>query len=146
MAHESELCQKAFFCQKAWSLILEKTIGVAHYTEENRSGRWSESADFCYLDAPVRELCGCTLGILGNTDACSELIRVAQAFGLKVLCQHGCNGPILHGCNDPVQQNCNDRSQLISCSDVLLLVPGSEPLSGQERSLIKTDAIIIDAL
>ena len=50
-----------------WCLLicLNITNRVGYYAEENRNRRWSRSADFCYWDTPLVELCGKRMGIVG---------------------------------------------------------------------------------
>ena len=51
--------------QMVFAHILNITNGVGRYAEQNRSGRWSHSADFCYWDTPLVELSGKRMGIVG---------------------------------------------------------------------------------
>ncbi len=52
--------------QMVFSLLLAITNNVEHYTADNRAGRWSRNADFCYWDTPLTELSGKTFGIVGR--------------------------------------------------------------------------------
>lgn len=74
----------ASVAQMVFSLLLAVTNGVEHYTADNRAGRWSRSADFCYWDAPLTELAGKTLGIVGFGNIGSAVARIGLAFGMKV--------------------------------------------------------------
>lgn len=71
--------------QMVFSLLLAVTNGVEHFTADNRAGRWSRSADFCYWDAPLTELAGKTFGIVGFGNIGSKVAGIALAFGMKVL-------------------------------------------------------------
>lgn len=71
--------------QMVWSHILNAVSRVDHYARENRNGRWSASADFCYLDHNLFELNGKTLGIIGLGNTGSATARIATAFGMRVL-------------------------------------------------------------
>ncbi|MDE5840362.1 MAG: D-2-hydroxyacid dehydrogenase [Muribaculaceae bacterium] len=70
--------------QMVFSLLLAITNGVEHYTAENRGGRWSRNADFCYWDSPLTELAGKTMGIVGLGNIGSRVAAIALAFGMKV--------------------------------------------------------------
>ncbi|MDE5795104.1 MAG: D-2-hydroxyacid dehydrogenase [Muribaculaceae bacterium] len=71
--------------QMVFSLLLAITNNVEHYTADNRAGRWSRNADFCYWDSPLTELAGKTFGIVGFGNIGSKVARIALAFGMKVL-------------------------------------------------------------
>lgn len=71
--------------QMVFSLLLAITNSVEHYTSDNRSGRWSRNADFCYWDAPLTELAGKTFGIVGFGHIGSKVSAIALAFGMKVM-------------------------------------------------------------
>lgn len=50
-----------------------------------QSKNWSYSGKVCYVSAPMRELNGKTLAIIGKGDIGLSLARKAQAFGMKVI-------------------------------------------------------------
>lgn len=75
----------ASVAQMVFSLLLAVTNGVEHYTADNRAGRWSRSADFCYWDEPLVELAGKTFGIVGFGNIGQAVARIALAFGMKVV-------------------------------------------------------------
>ena len=70
--------------QQVFALILAVTNRVEHYSEENRAGRWSRNADFCYWDTPLTELAGKTMGIVGLGNIGMAVARIALAFGMRV--------------------------------------------------------------
>ena len=73
--------------QMVFAHILNAAMHVDHYAEENRKGRWARSEDFCWMDTPVMELCGKTLGIVGLGNIGSAVADIAHAFGMKVVAQ-----------------------------------------------------------
>lgn len=75
----------ASVAQMVFALLLAITNGVEHYTLENRSGRWSRSADFCYWDSTLIELAGKRFGIIGFGNIGQNVAQIALAFGMKVL-------------------------------------------------------------
>ncbi len=75
----------ASVAQMVFSLLLAITNNVEHYTDDNRAGRWSRNADFCYWDAPLTELAGKTFGIVGFGNIGSKVAGIALAFGMKVM-------------------------------------------------------------
>lgn len=70
--------------QMVFAHLLNITNRVGYYAEENRNGRWSRSADFCYWDTPLVELCGKRMGIVGLGHTGMATAHIAQAFGLSV--------------------------------------------------------------
>lgn len=75
----------ASVAQMVFALLLAVTNRVEYFTEENRAGRWSRSADFCYWDFPLTELAGKYFGIVGLGNIGRSVARIANAFGMKVL-------------------------------------------------------------
>lgn len=77
----------ASVAQMVFSLLLAITNGVEHFTADNRAGRWSRNADFCYWDSPLMELAGKTFGIVGFGNIGSKVAGIALALGMKVMAQ-----------------------------------------------------------
>jgi glycerate dehydrogenase len=50
-----------------------------------RDGTWSASAQFCVFAAPMVELSGLTLGLVGSGAIAEALAQRAQAFGMRIL-------------------------------------------------------------
>lgn len=70
--------------QMTFAHILNITNQVAHYAEENRQGKWSRNADFCYWDTPLPELAGKTMGIVGLGHIGMRVARIACDLGMDV--------------------------------------------------------------
>ncbi|MDE6668543.1 MAG: D-2-hydroxyacid dehydrogenase [Muribaculaceae bacterium] len=70
--------------QMVFAHLLAIVVRVEYYATENRAGRWSKSADFCYWDMPLNELAGKTFGIIGLGNIGRSVARIARAFGMKV--------------------------------------------------------------
>jgi glycerate dehydrogenase len=71
--------------QMTLALLLELTQHVGHHADSVRTGRWSESLDFCYWDYPLVELDGLTMGIVGYGRIGRAVGDLAAAFGMKVM-------------------------------------------------------------
>lgn len=71
--------------QHTISLMLALATNLTAYVEAVRGGRWQQSDVFCFLDFPVTELAGKTLGIVGYGELGQGVARVAEAFGMEVL-------------------------------------------------------------
>lgn len=71
--------------QHVFMLILALRSQLVSYYADVKSGRWQESRDFCFLDYPIHELHGQTLGIIGYGDLGRNVESVAKAFGMDVM-------------------------------------------------------------
>jgi len=71
--------------QMTFALLLELTRGAGRHSRAVREGRWSASPDFCFWDAPLIELNGLTMGIVGYGRIGSMVARIAHAFGMRVI-------------------------------------------------------------
>ena len=70
--------------QMVFAHLLTVTNRTEHYAQENRQGRWSKNADFCYWDFSHMELAGKTFGIVGLGNIGRRVAEIALAFGMKV--------------------------------------------------------------
>ncbi len=75
----------AAVAQLTFALILEHTNAVALHSSSVHSGEWSACNDFCYWKAPLSELSGKTLGIIGFGKIGKAVAKIAAAFGMKIL-------------------------------------------------------------
>ncbi|MCR5700672.1 MAG: D-2-hydroxyacid dehydrogenase [Lachnospiraceae bacterium] len=71
--------------QLTWGLILESVCHISMHNESVHKGDWVKSEIFCYWLAPVTELCGKTIGVVGYGNIGRRVCDVAKAFGMKVL-------------------------------------------------------------
>jgi glycerate dehydrogenase len=71
--------------QHAFALLLELTQHAGHHAATTRTGRWCDSADFCYWDMPLVELAGLTLGIVGYGAIGRAVARIGRAFGMSIV-------------------------------------------------------------
>lgn len=101
---------------------------------ENRQGRWNDSPDFCYYDAPIRELSGKTFGIVGLGHIGSRVAQIALAFGMKVKALTSKPAETLP---DGIQKT--DLKELLHTSDVISL---HCPLTTDTHHLINADTIL----
>lgn len=74
----------ASVAQMVFAHILNITQRVGYYADENKQGRWTKNADFCYWDTRLVELQGKKMGIVGFGNIGQATARIAQAFGMEV--------------------------------------------------------------
>jgi glycerate dehydrogenase len=75
----------ASVAQTTFSLLLELTNHVERHSQSVHSGAWSRCDDWSYHLAPLRELCGLTMGLVGYGDIAQQVARIAHAFGMQLL-------------------------------------------------------------
>ena len=118
----------ASVAQHTVALMLALTNKVAEHDAAVHAGRWVTSPDFCFWDAPLTELEGKTLGIIGYGQIGRRVGRIAEAMGMRVLAY----GP--HP-NDP---HMTDLDTVLYEADILTL---HCPLTAENRGFICRDNI-----
>ena len=71
--------------QHTFALILALNHHLQDYGRRLRAGAWQDSAQFCVLEFPIRELAGRRLGVVGLGELGGSVARVADAFGMEVM-------------------------------------------------------------
>lgn len=71
--------------QHTFALMLEIFSKTGAHNESVRRGDWSKSPDFCYTVGEISEISGKTLGIIGCGSIGKSVVKIAEAFGMKVL-------------------------------------------------------------
>lgn len=102
--------------QMTFAHILNITNRVAHYSKQNRNGRWSSNEDFCYWDTPLNELAGKTLGVVGLGSIGYKVACIARDFGMDVFAFTSKNSADLP---DGIQKTTLDG--LLGISDIVTL-------------------------
>jgi glycerate dehydrogenase len=75
----------ASVAQHSIALLLALTNHVGKHAASVAAGDWARSPDFSYQLAPITELAGKTLGIVGWGNIGEQTARIAQAFGMELL-------------------------------------------------------------
>lgn len=71
--------------QSVFAFILEHCRRVGQHSASVRRGDWAACPDFCYTLAPLTDIEGKTLGIIGYGSIGKAVARIAAAFGMRVL-------------------------------------------------------------
>ena len=72
--------------QLTFALILEFYNRVAVHNKAVHDGEWASCKDFCFQKTPLIELAGKTIGIVGFGKIGNEVAKIADAFGMNILC------------------------------------------------------------
>ena len=75
----------ASVAQHTFSLLFNLIGNTHRYILDCQKGVWQNSEHFCYIDKPITEISGKTLGIIGYGDLGQAIAQIAKAFGLTVL-------------------------------------------------------------
>lgn len=119
--------------QMTFAHLLNMTNRVAHYSKQNRQGKWGRSADFCYWDTSLHELAGKTIGIVGLGNIGMKVARIARDFGMDVFAHTSKNSADLP---EGIQKTTFDG--LLAVSDVLTL---HCPLTDDTREMMNARSL-----
>lgn len=130
--------------QMTFAHILNITNQVGHYGEEVRKGRWSRNEDFCFVDTPLIELAGKTMGIVGLGNIGMRVATIARNFGMDVFAVTSKESAAL-----PAGIQKTTLEGLLSVSDVLSLhcplTPATDRIINADRlKMMKHGSILIN--
>lgn len=94
--------------------ILEYYQQTCHHNANTEQGDWQTSESFCYHGNAITELAGKTLGIIGYGNLAQAVIKLADAFGMKILISERIN-------STEIRQGRVSFAQVIAQADILSL-------------------------
>lgn len=120
--------------QEVFAFMLNFSNSVAKHSDSVHAGEWQNSRDFSYQVAPVFELAGKTLGVVGYGAIGRRSAEIGRAFGMRVLAysRH------LSQADCPDGVVCADLDTLFAKSDFITL---HCPLNDESRGMIGTKNI-----
>lgn len=120
--------------QMVFAHLLHYTQQVAAHDAAVQGGAWATSADFTFTVAPLIELAGRRMGVIGLGSIGRSVAKVAAAFGMEVVAQTRTEPEELpEGVSKLVSQD-----ELLATSDVVVLCC---PLTPQTEKLINADTL-----
>ena len=122
--------------QHVFSLVLQLAGNSHRYRRDMQQGLWQQSPFFCCLDHPMMELDGKTFGIIGYGALGQATAKLAEAFGMRVICARR-----PYDIADQADVDGEGRvglGQLLDTADVISL---HCPLNDDTAGLINTDAL-----
>ena len=120
--------------QMEFAHILNITNHVALHSSSVKNGNWQHNADWCYWEAPLTELYGKTMGIIGYGKIGQASGKIAQAMGMKVLAYDAFKKPELENEN----MKYAELDELLANSDIVSL---HCPLFDNTRGIINKENI-----
>ena len=75
----------ASVAQHVFALLLEFSKHVGLNADSTAEGKWQQSIDWCYTEAPVMELEGKIFGVVGFGNIGQKASMIAKAFGMHVI-------------------------------------------------------------
>ena len=122
--------------QMVFAHLLNVTHHVSDYAASVRAGKWQSCEDFCYVDSPLIELDGKTIGIIGLGNIGIAVARIAQTFGMKVLAYSSMSADI------PLTA---DTKHLVNAARLALMKPDAILINTGRGPLVDEQALA-DAL
>lgn len=119
--------------QNIFAHLLNIANETALHNDSVKKGGWTHCQDFSYRLTPIIELAGLTMGIYGLGSIGSEVAKIANAFGMKVIAFTSKVPWQLPGYISPVE-----KDELFALSDVLVL---SAPLTPENKHFVNTDTL-----
>ncbi len=130
--------------EHVFALLLEMARNVEWHAQSVRKGRWSRCLDFCYWNAPLIELAGKTMGIVGFGRTGQAVARRALAFEMRVVV-HTRTPPAIHpaGIEFAALERVFRESDIVSLH--VPLAPETENLVNSSRlALMKPTAWLVN--
>jgi len=129
--------------QTVFAHILEHTNRIALHSEAVRRGEWEKCADFSFTSAPVSELSGKTMGLVGLGSIGNAVADIALAFGMRVIAFT----PSMRPSHPKV--TVTDLDRLLRESDIVslhcpLTASNRGMIGTRELSIMKPSAILIN--
>ena len=131
--------------QMVFAHLLNITNQVALHDRQVHEGRWAGNRDFCFYSAPLIELAGKQMGIVGLGQTGSAVAKIALALGMRVMAftskaQESLPEGITKG----------SLNEVFATSDVVSLhcplTPDTKHIVNAERlATMKPSAIVINA-
>lgn len=100
--------------QMTFALLLEMTQHVGEHSQAVHGGQWQRCPDFCFWNAPLTELAGKTLGIVGYGAIGQAVGNIAQAFGMRLLVTARHIKPVPEGAQFVTPDELLARSDIVS--------------------------------
>lgn len=115
---------------------------IDYHRDQLLTERWATCGQFCYVDYPISDVQGSTLGIIGRGCIGNEVARLAQAVGMRVLFAE-------HQHATTIREGYTAFDEVLNQADVISLhcplTPQTEQLiNAKTLALMKPNACLIN--
>ena len=115
---------------------------IDYHRDQLLTERWATCGQFCYVDYPISDVQGSTLGIMGRGCIGNEVARLAQAVGMRVLFAE-------HQYATTIREGYTAFDEVLKQADVISLhcplTPQTEQLiNAKTLALMKPNACLIN--
>ncbi len=104
---------------------------IGYHRDQITSDRWATCGQFCYVDYPISDIRGATLGVVGKGCLGSEVGRLAELLGMQVLYAERPNAT-------EIRAGYTAFDQVLRQADILTL---HCPLTETTQNLINADTL-----
>ncbi len=130
--------------QHVFALMFALTNKVEYHSNEAKKGRWANNDYFTFWDFPISEISGKTLGLYGFGKIASEVAKIGNAFGMRIIANR--KNPTK---GYPTYVSHVDIEELFKQSDILSLhTPQTKEnfnfINKNTLALMKSNAILIN--
>ncbi len=120
--------------QLTFALLFELINKVYIHSQSVKAGEWTKCSDFSYTIAPLIELSGKTMGLIGYGSIGKAVAKAAQGFNINVIY----NKPSGADDNDTDKCHYADMDSILAESDIISL---HCPLTNDTREIINSNSI-----
>ena len=106
---------------------------IDYHRDQLLTERWATCGQFCYVDYPISDVQGSTLGIVGRGCIGNEVARLAQAVGMRVLFAE-------HQHATTIREGYTAFDEVLKQADVISL---HCPLTPQTEQLINAKTLVL---
>ncbi|MDF0606758.1 D-2-hydroxyacid dehydrogenase [Neisseriaceae bacterium TC5R-5] len=141
--------------EHAFMLMLALMKNLPAYQRDVAAGAWSQTKQFCHLGAPIRDVKGANLGIIGAGGIGQTLAGMARAFGMKVFfAEHKGAKTVRQGYlafeqvlaqADVLSLHCpliKETQNLIAQPELMAMKPGAVLINTSRGGLVDEEALV----
>lgn len=141
--------------EHTFSMLLALRRNLFSYIESVKAGKWAASDFFCFVDFPIKDLCGSTITIIGAGSLGQKIADIAKAFGMQVIFAERKNATHVRTAYtafetalkkaDVISINCpltNETKNLISDDEFALIKPSALLLNISRGGIVDEQALV----
>ncbi len=128
--------------EHAMMMLLALRRNLPKYIDEVNNGAWESSTLYCHYAAPLNDLSGTTIAIVGKGDIGQALAVKATAFGMRILFAERKGAALVRDGYTQFQEAIGQADHIVLCCP--LNEHTRDLIGGAELSIMKSNVIIIN--